>query len=139
MQKTGPAWNEGRDSWQGSRSTPTVDGEMVYVITPFGKLIAANKDNGQIVWQRDLKEDFSGKKADPWGYSESPLVDGDRVICTPGGSESTVVALNKQSGELIWKLRTSGRPWSWSLKHRDFPTRRPQGLRTEHCGRPHGN
>jgi outer membrane protein assembly factor BamB len=105
MTKTGPAWNSGKESWQGSRSTPTVDGDMVYVVTPYGKLIAANTSDGMIAWQRDLKEDFSGKKKDGWGYSESPLVDGELVLCTPGGEENTVVALNKATGELVWSCQ----------------------------------
>lgn len=103
MQKTGPAWNEGKTSWQGSRSTPTIDGELVYVITPHGKLICAKTENGDMVWSRDLKQDFGGSKKDPWGYSESPLVDGEKLVCTPGGANTTVVALNKKTGESIWK------------------------------------
>ncbi len=102
MSKTGPAWNEGRDSWQGSRSTPTVDGNMVYVVTPHGKLVAARTSDGNIAWTRDLKADFGGKKKDIWGYSESPLVDGNLVVVTPGGPDNTVVAMNKMTGEEIW-------------------------------------
>ena len=75
MIKTGPPWNNGKASWQGSRSTPTVDGDRVYVISPFGKLICASASAGSILWTRDLKADFDGKKKDVWGYSESPLVD----------------------------------------------------------------
>ncbi|NND96664.1 MAG: PQQ-like beta-propeller repeat protein [Pirellulaceae bacterium] len=99
--KTGPAWNNGQSSWQGSRSTPTIDGDRVYVLTPHGKLICVGTDGSQ-QWQIDLKEKFAGKKADPWGYSESVLIDGEKLICTPGGSENTMVALNKKSGETIW-------------------------------------
>lgn len=102
MTKTGPAWNSGKESWQGSRSTPSVDDSKVYVITPYGKLVAANANDGTIIWQRDLKEEFAGKKKDGWGYSESPLLDGELVICTPGGKDSTVVALDRNTGELVW-------------------------------------
>ncbi len=102
--KTGPAWNEGSKlSWQGSRSTPTVDGKNVYVITPHGELICSKTDNGEIAWRRDLKSQFQGTKKDGWGYSESPLIDGNRLVCTPGGPDATVVALDKSTGELIWK------------------------------------
>ncbi len=103
MQKTGAAWNEGKTSWQGSRSTPTVDGDRVYVITPYGKLVCAKTENGEVVWSRDFKQDFGGAKKDQWGYSESPLIDGEKLLCTPGGAAATVVALNKNTGELIWK------------------------------------
>ena len=99
--KSGPAWESGKDDWQSTRSTPTVDGNRVYGVTPFGKLICATTD-GEKLWQRDLKAEFNGKKADGWGYSESVLIDGDILICTPGGSENTMVALNKESGETIW-------------------------------------
>lgn len=106
--KTGPAWNSGKDSWQGSRATPTVEGDLLWVVTPFGKLVCAKSDSGDLVWQRDLKEDFDGKKKDSWGYSESPLVDGDKVICTPGGPDTTVVALEKTTGKTIWKCSRPG-------------------------------
>lgn len=101
--KTGPAWTEGKLSWQGSRGTPTVDGAHVYVITPHGQLVCANTNDGSIVWQLNLKDDLEGKKHDSWGYSESPLVDGDKLLCTPGGPKATVVALNKSTGEKLWK------------------------------------
>lgn len=100
--KTGEPWNEGQPDWQGSRSTPTVDGKIVYVVTPHGLLVAASTD-GKKLWEKNLKTDFGGDKADPWGYSESVLIDGDDLICTPGKPEATMVALNKKTGELKWK------------------------------------
>lgn len=100
--KTGEAWNSGKTSWQGSRGTPTVDGDLVYVISPYGKLLCCHVSDGSEVWKVDLKEDFSGKKKDGWGYSESPLIDGNALICTPGGEVNTVVSLNKMTGEKIW-------------------------------------
>lgn len=99
--KTGPAWDSGNPAWQSSRSTPTVDGDRVYILTPHGKLIAASTA-GELAWQKDLKNDFQGKKADGWGYSESVLIDGERLIVTPGGPAKTMVALNKMNGDLIW-------------------------------------
>lgn len=99
--KTGPAWDRGQESWQGSRSTPTVDGDRVYVITPFGELVCASTD-GRELWRRHLMEEFQGRKADSWGYSESVLIDGDRLVCTPGGPEKTMVALNKLTGDELW-------------------------------------
>jgi outer membrane protein assembly factor BamB len=105
--KTGPAWNQGPDNWQSSRSTPTVDGDRVYVITPFGKLICLNTD-GKELWKIDLKKEFQGKKADSWGYSESVLIDGDHLICTPGGTKNTMVALDKKTGKLKWSTVRDG-------------------------------
>lgn len=98
---TGPAWNSGKDSWQSSRSTPTVDGDRVFVLTAHGALICFDTGGGEL-WRRSLKDDFSGKKADGWGYSESILIDGGKLICTPGGDQNTLVALDKMTGDLIW-------------------------------------
>jgi outer membrane protein assembly factor BamB len=100
--KTGEPWNDGQESWQSSRSTPTVDGDVVYVITPYGTLVACKAADGTEVFRIDLKERFGGKKGDGWGYSESVLVDGDRLICTPGGEQAAVVALDKKTGGDIW-------------------------------------
>lgn len=100
--KTGAAWAEGRPDWQSSRSTPTVDGERLYVITPHGQLLCLESGTGQEVWKKHLKADLGGSKGDSWGYSESVLIDGDRLICTPGGGQATMVALNKRTGEPVW-------------------------------------
>jgi outer membrane protein assembly factor BamB len=98
---TGPAWNSGKESWQSSRSTPTVDGDRIYVVTAHGGLICFDI-GGSEVWRRSLKDDFAGKKADGWGYSESVLIDGDKLICTPGGDKHTMVALDKMTGKQLW-------------------------------------
>jgi hypothetical protein len=106
--KTGQPWNEGAESWQGSRSTPTVDGDMVYVITPQGQLVACATADGKERFRIDLKAQFGGKKGDSWGYSESPLVDENRLVCTPGGEQATLVALDKKTGGLIWSCPMRG-------------------------------
>ena len=103
----GEPWNSGSDNWQGSRSTPTIDGEHVYVITPFGVLVCSTTE-GKLVWKKDLNKELDGAKADGWGYSESVLIDGDRLICTPGGSKATMVAMNKMTGKPIWKCQRPG-------------------------------
>lgn len=102
--KTGEAWNSGKPTWQSSRSTPTVDGDRVYVLTPFGVLVCAST-SGTEIWRKDLKKEFAGEKADSWGYSESVLIDGDKVVCTPGGPDNTMVALDKNTGEKIWSCQ----------------------------------
>ena len=99
--KTGKPWTGGKPSWQHSRSTPTVDGDRVYVLTPFGVLHCVGID-GTEKWKVDLKADFGGKKAEQWGYSESVLIDGENLICTPGGPKNTMLALNKMTGEKVW-------------------------------------
>ncbi len=104
--KTGSPWtpDKQKEDWHSSRSTPTVDQDRVYVVTPQGQLVCCQAADGKMMWQKNFEKDFGGKKADIWGYSESVLVDGDKVICTPGGSQSTVVALDKKTGEKIWSL-----------------------------------
>jgi outer membrane protein assembly factor BamB len=73
----------------------------VYVLTPHGLLFCC-KTSGEEVWRKDLKKDFEGSKADGWGYSESVTIDGDKLICTPGGPTNTMVALDKVTGEKRW-------------------------------------
>lgn len=87
----------------GPRCTPTVAGELVYALGTEGGLVCAISATGQVRWQRDLTQDFDGKLMSGWKYSESPLVDGDRLICTPGGPKATVVALDRRTGKLLWQ------------------------------------
>jgi outer membrane protein assembly factor BamB len=82
--------------------TPTVDGERVLAINQDGALICAETASGHIVWQKNFVSDFGGE-APNWGYSESPLVDGEVVVCTPGAKDALIVALNKATGETVWK------------------------------------
>ena len=87
----------------GPRSTPTVDGMHVFTLGAGGDLSCLSSKTGAIVWQRNLKEDFDGRMMSGWGYSESVLVDGNRVICSPGGKKGTVICLNRNSGDLVWR------------------------------------
>lgn len=112
--KTGPAWNSGPESWQSSRATPALDGDRIYVITPYGKLYCCESKTGKEIWTKDLKEAFGGDKGDGWGYSESVLIDGDVLVCTPGKEKNTMVAMNKMTGEKIW---SSSRPGDKGAGH----------------------
>ena len=85
-----------------ARSTPTVEGELLYALGSDGDLACVETGTGKIRWQKSLRSDFAGKPGQ-WAYSESPLIDGDALICTPGGSDATLVALNKKTGEVLWK------------------------------------
>ncbi len=92
-----------KNSWgDGPRSTPTVDGDRVYVLGGQGVLMCVEASGGKRLWTKDLVADFKGRKPN-WGYTESVLIDGDRLICSPGGEEAAVVALDKKSGKMIWK------------------------------------
>jgi outer membrane protein assembly factor BamB len=86
----------------GPRGTPTVDGDRLYVLTENGDLACLATGDGSILWQRNILSDFGGRNIS-WLISESPLVDGSKVIVTPGGRGAGVVALDKMSGETIWK------------------------------------
>lgn len=87
----------------GPRCTPTVDGDKLYVLGVGGDLVCIKVADGAILWRKNLKKDFNGKMMSSWGFSESLLVDGDKLICTPGSDEAALVALNKKTGEVIWK------------------------------------
>ncbi|HEV8605530.1 MAG TPA: PQQ-binding-like beta-propeller repeat protein [Tepidisphaeraceae bacterium] len=89
----------------GTRCTPTVDGDMVYVLGQFGDLVAVTAADGKEVWRKSMKNDFAGKMMSGWGYAESPLVDGDKVLVTPGGNGGAIVALNKKDGGEIWRSK----------------------------------
>ncbi len=94
---------------EGPACTPTVDGERLYVEGLGGNVVCLQVEDGKIVWQRSLTEDFGGRIPN-WSFRESPLVDGDKVIVTPGGADAILVALNKLTGETIWKSTMSDSP-----------------------------
>jgi outer membrane protein assembly factor BamB len=86
----------------GPRGTPTYDDGMLYSLGPQGTLVCLDAAKGSKVWEKDLPKDFGGRPGG-WGYAESPLVDGDRVVVAPGGNTSPIVALNKRTGAILWK------------------------------------
>jgi outer membrane protein assembly factor BamB len=95
-------------SYPGSRSTPTVDGDAVYVLGSDGDLACLDASKGTVRWKKSLRSDLGGKPG-RWAYAESPLIDGDLLVCTPGGDKAALVALNKKNGETIWTAAVPGR------------------------------
>ena len=93
----------------GSRSTPTVDGDRVYVLSTEGDLSCLDAADGKVRWQRSLPKDFGGTmmsiRGHNWKFAESPLVDGDRVVVTPGAKDAALVALDKTTGQEIWRAK----------------------------------
>ena len=85
----------------GPRSTPTYSEGMIYVLGPKGTLACFTAADGSEQWSHNLGSKFGGQ-AGNWGFSESPLVDGDKVIIAPGGGRSPLVALKKDSGDVVW-------------------------------------
>jgi outer membrane protein assembly factor BamB len=89
--------------WGGfPRSTPTVDGDQVFALTAQGDLACFNAADGKKVWAKNLKADLGGG-VPGWGYSESVLIDGDKLICTPGGGKGALAALDKKTGKELWR------------------------------------
>lgn len=99
--KIGPEYKN--PNGDGPRCTPTADGDLVFVLSPQGELACLRVADGSIVWHKNLETEFGGVMMSRWGYSESPLVDGPNVICTPGGTKGSVLALNKKTGAFIWQ------------------------------------
>ncbi|HEX4415913.1 MAG TPA: PQQ-binding-like beta-propeller repeat protein [Lacipirellulaceae bacterium] len=89
-------------NYPGARSTPTVDGDTVYALGSDGDLSCLSAGDGKVKWKKNLRTDFGGEPG-VWAYSESPLVDGDALVVTPGGDEATMLKLYKKDGSVIWK------------------------------------
>lgn len=100
----GRSWSK---SFPDTRSTPTIEGDRIYVVGGMGRLVCIDANNGKEKWAVDVDKDFKGEWHN-WGVSESPLIVDDKVICTPGGSETSVVAFDKITGKLIWKSECIG-------------------------------
>lgn len=102
--KIGPIFTFNGNTWgDGPRGTPTLDGNRLYALGGQGELVALDiAKNGAELWRKNLIKDFDGEMMTEWGYSESPLVDGDQLIVTPGSKKGTIAALNKATGALIW-------------------------------------
>lgn len=100
----GAEWAE---SYNGSRGTVTVDNGKIYLISGVGGLICFDENNLNVIWQKNILSDF-GSKNITWGINEAPLIIGEKIIVTPGGPEHNVVALNKNTGELIWSCAGEG-------------------------------
>jgi len=98
----GKAW---MNSFSDSRSTPTIDGDYIYVSSGDLGIACVHKISGEIVWKVNVKEKYSGKCGE-WGYSESLLVIDDKVFATPAGDKTTMVAFNKKTGEEIWQSKS---------------------------------
>lgn len=108
----------GHGGYPGPRSTPTVDGGQVFALDQHGNLACLDAKSGDKTWSVNLQTDFGGEMMSGWRWSESPLVDGDSVICTPGGKEGTVLALGRKTGEKLW------RTGKWTDPRRVFIDRR---------------
>lgn len=91
------------ENQQAPNCTPTLDEDAVYAVTFAGDLVCCDLESGAIRWRTSFPADFGGQMMSGWGYSESPLIDGDRLICTPGAPDAMLAALDKKTGEVIWR------------------------------------
>ncbi len=126
--RLGQAFNQrASQGREGPACTPTVDGERLYVEGLGGNVACLQVKDGKIIWQHSLTDDFGGS-VPRWSYRESPLVDGEKVIFTPGGEDAILVALDKLTGKTIWKSKmpdsSAGEPESANGGSRGFGGRR---------------
>jgi len=94
----------GRDytgEWPGVYSTPVICGDLGYLVNGLGGLYCFSAVNGDVVWKRNIVNDYKGQKA-PSGFLDNLIVDGEKLYCTPGGKGMNVVALNRRNGGLVW-------------------------------------
>ena len=101
------------NNWgDGPRGTPTVDAGRVYALGGQGTLVCCDAAGGKLLWKKTMKE--LGGKVPGWGYTESPLVDGKLVLCTPGGAQGAIAALDKMTGNVVWQSKefTDGAQYS---------------------------
>jgi outer membrane protein assembly factor BamB len=101
---------KGNSYGDGPRSTPTIDGDRLYALGGWGELMCLETATGKKVWSVNLLKGLNGHVMDTsgpppygWGYAEGPLVDGDQVVCTPGGNDGLLLALDKKSGQVKWR------------------------------------
>jgi len=100
----GEEWVE---NFPGSRATPSVAGDMLYIYSANGVITCMNATNGTIIWTKDVLKEFSGENI-TWGVTETLVIDGDKVFVTPGGATNNVIALNRHNGQLIWSSKGAG-------------------------------
>jgi outer membrane protein assembly factor BamB len=102
--KNGRAWTGQKP---GSRATPTIDGDRLYHKSPHGEVVCLDAHTGKKIWGLNILKEF-GSKNIQWALAESLLIDGERVICSPGGPKAAVVALDKMSGDVVWQSGSTG-------------------------------
>ncbi len=96
-----PYGNEMAGSFPGSRTTPTLAGDLLYMVSGLGRLVCMNINTGAIVWSKDLFGDFDGQNI-RWGFTENMIIYGNNIFVSPGGARNNVVALNRLNGNLVW-------------------------------------
>ncbi|HDR50773.1 MAG TPA: alcohol dehydrogenase [Mariniphaga anaerophila] len=106
----GRAWNQ---SFPDTRSTPVVEDERIYVQSGTGRVVCLNRDTGKEIWAVDVDDEFETEYG-TWGNSETPLIVDDKIISTPAGPKTSVVALDKMTGEPVWQTESLGGPRAYA-------------------------
>lgn len=102
--KNGKVWTK---NYPGTRATPTFDEGRLYDLSPVGNIVCLDAKSGKKIWGYNILDKFGGKNTQ-WALCESLLVDGDRLICSPGGPKTCMVALNKKDGSVVWEAESTG-------------------------------
>ncbi|MDR1960479.1 MAG: PQQ-like beta-propeller repeat protein [Planctomycetaceae bacterium] len=113
--ENGSGWNDSR-KYPSTRATPTIDGKYVYDETPLGQVACFEAETGKKIWTRNILEDFDAKNIQ-WALAESVVIDGNNVICCPGGEKASVAALDKLTGKTVWEAKPSGFPASYATPY----------------------
>ena len=106
----GRSWNK---SFPDTRSTPVIENDRIYVQSGTGQVSCINKETGDAIWEVDVDKNFEGEYH-IWGNSETVLICDDKIIVSPGGEETSVVALNKMTGEEVWQTKSLGGPRAYA-------------------------
>ncbi len=102
-----PYGEEWTESWPGVRSTPMITGGKLYMFSGFGKIVCRKADDGAFIWSVDVTKDYDGRNI-KWGYTENLVCDGNKIFCTVGGINNNVIALDRNTGKLIWNSKGMG-------------------------------
>jgi outer membrane protein assembly factor BamB len=102
-----PAGKPWVKAYAGSRATPTFDNGRLYHQSPLGQIVCLDAKTGRQIWTLNVLEEFEARNI-TWGLAESLLVDGERLVCCPGGANASMVALDKQTGEPVWIAKSTG-------------------------------
>ncbi len=114
--------------WLSQRTTTVYDGKL-YAVTAYGLLVCFSCDDGRQLWSKDFGKEY-GVTGQTWGFCDYPLVDGDALICVPGGSKATIVALNRHTGDEVWRKL---------LDPSNFPNRQSKLVRSAHTATLRGS
>jgi outer membrane protein assembly factor BamB len=98
---------EWKENWPGVRTTPVIDEGKLYVESGYGNIVCMDATSGKILWNADMMKEYGALNI-VWGFTENLLIDGNKLFCTPGGPEHNVIALDKNSGKLIWSCKGNG-------------------------------